>query len=268
MTLFANTWQDAKFGARHLGKRPNYSLTVLLTLVLTVAAVSTMFTIVSQVLLDPLPVPRPRDLVSVEIRNTRTGDAGRSESIPFSTFVDWQDAKPADAQIAWAVIESSVLTESDVGVYSAGQFVSSNFLETIGIEPLMGRWFAEEDAGESVLAISYDMWRQDLGGDENIVGRSISLDGMPFTVIGVMPQGYLKFLEPRIRYWRAVDDFARGGSVIARLPADSTSGYREQLTGFLTRVLQRDAGEYEARRRNTPLGEHPRFATSCSATTA
>jgi predicted permease len=247
MTLFAKAWQDAKFGARHLWKRPTYSLTVLLTLVLTVAAVSTMFTLVRQVLLDPLPVPKPRDLVSVEIRNARTGDEERSESIPFSTFIDWQAAKPADAQIAWAVIESSVLTESDVGVYSAGQFVSSNFLETIGIEPLMGRWFSEEDAGQSVLAISYDMWRQDLGGDENILGRSISLDGLPFTVIGVMPQGYLKFLEPRIRYWRAVDDFGRGGSVIARLPANATSGYREQLTGFLTRVVQGDAGEYEAR---------------------
>jgi predicted permease len=247
MTLFANTWQDAKVGARHLCKRPSYSLTVLLTLVLTVAAVSTMFTLVSQVLLDPLPVPKSRDLVSVEVRNALTGDAERSESIPFSMFVDWQAAKPADAQIAWAVIESSVLTESDVGVYSAGHFVSSNFLETIGIEPLMGRWFSVEDAGQSVIAISYDMWRQDLGGDENILGRSISLDGMPFTVIGVMPQGYLKFLEPRIRYWRPVDDFARGGSVIARLPADSTSGYRQQLTGFLTRVLQGDAGEYEAR---------------------
>ncbi len=245
MTLLAKAWQDAKFGARHLWKRPNYSLTVLLTLVLTVAAVSTMFALVRQVLLDPLPVPKPRDLVSVEIRNTRTGDAERSESIPFSTFVDWQAASSADAQIAWAVIESAVLTESDVGVYSAAHFVSPNFLEIIGIEPLMGRWFSEEDAGQSVIAISYDMWRQDLGGDENILGRNISLDGMPFTVIGVMPQGYLKFLEPRIRFWRAVDDFGRGGSVIGRLPADSTSGYRQQLAGVFTRVLQRDAGEYE-----------------------
>jgi putative ABC transport system permease protein len=247
MTVLAKAWQDITFGARYLWKRPNYSFTALATLVLTVAAVTTMFTIVRHVLLQPLPAPRPGDLVSVEVRHTQTGNAERSESISFATFLDWQAAQPADAELAWAVIESSVLTESDVGVYSAAHFVSHNFLRMIGVEPVMGRWFSAEDAGAPVVAISYDMWQQDLDGDDKIVGRTISIDKLPFTVVGVMPPGYLKFLEPRLRYWRPVDDFGRGGSVIGRLPADYTPGYSEQFAGLLTRMLQREAGEFEAR---------------------
>jgi predicted permease len=247
MTLLAKAWQDVKFGARYLWKRPNYSFTALTTLVLTVAAVTTMFTIVRHVLLQPLPAPRPGELVSVEIRDTQTGNAERSESISFATFLDWQAAQPADAELAWAVVESSVLTESDVGVYSAGHFVSHNFLRTIGVEPVMGRGFSAEDAGAPVVAISYDMWQQDLAGDDKIVGRTISIDKLPFTVVGVMPHGYLEFLEPRLRYWRPVDDFGRGGTVIGRLPADFTRGYSERFAGLLTRMLQREAGEFEAR---------------------
>lgn len=244
MTFVMKISQDLRLGARHLWKHPNYSVTMLLTLVLTIAAVTIMFSLVSHVILKPLPLPDADRLVAIEIRNTQTGAGERSESIPFAMFEDWQAAKPDDFEIAWAVIESSVLTEAEIGVYSAGHFVSHNFLAMIGIEPLLGRWFTEEDAGEPVLAISYDMWQQDLAGDRNIIGRSISVDKMPFTVIGVMPQDFLKSLEPRIRYWRPIDAFGRGGAVLGRLPAGTTAGYVQSLYGPFDRILQRDSAQY------------------------
>ena len=241
MEFIRDAMRDLRCGIRILLKRPSYSLTVLLTLALTIGALATMYSIVDQVVFEPLPVPDSDELISIELRNTETHATEGVESISFDLFERWTDAKPNDLDLAWVVIESSVLTEGDVGVYSAGHFVSHNFLAMIGVEPMLGREFTEEDAGQPVLAISYDMWQQDLGADPDIVGRTISLDKNPYTVVAVMPDGYLQWLEPRIRYWRPIDDYSRGGGVIGRLPPNSTRAYEQQLDNLLNRSLQEDS---------------------------
>ncbi|HMB72476.1 MAG TPA: ABC transporter permease, partial [Gammaproteobacteria bacterium] len=239
--------EDLRFGLRFLHKHPNYSVTTLATLVATIASVTTMFSLVNQVVLQPLPLPNPEQLVAIEVVDSATGAAQRSESIPFAMYEQWQDAAPAQTDLAWAVIESSVLTETDIGVYSAGHYVSHNFLSVIGTAPLLGRWFTSDDAGEPVIAISFDMWQRDLGGDPAIIDRSISLDKRPYTVVAVMPERYLEPLEPRVRYWRPVDGFARGGVVLGRLPAGATPGDIEGFSEPLQRIVQREAGDYRIR---------------------
>lgn len=88
------------------------------------------------------------------------------------------------------------------------------------------------------------MWQRDLDGDENIIGRTISLDKMPFTVIGVMPPDYLQSIEPRVRYWRPLDDFGRGGGVLGRLAPDSAGGDGQRLSGAFDRILQNEASDH------------------------
>jgi predicted permease len=189
-------FQDLKFGARLLAKSRGFTVIAALSLALGIGANTTIFTLVNAVLLNPLPVEDPAQLVSVwttDERNTGNG-LGFLQTSPMN-FRDLRDKNDVFSGVAGHFglplnITGGVGNPEQI----FGEMVTGNFFTVLGARPLIGRGFlADEDAvpGEKLVAVlGYGEWQKRYGGDPAIVGRTISLNGGTFTVVGVMPRGF------------------------------------------------------------------------------
>lgn len=184
--------RDLHRGMRSLSRRPLYWFTAAVTLGLGIAATTAIFSIVSMVLLRPLPVPGADQLVAFGqvVRSRR--DASPSLSLP--TVRDLR----ALTDVFEGVVAGSgeVLGIRDEGGEGAvplfANAVTGNYFTFYGLRPAVGRFFtqAEEDRREPVLVLSWSTWHSRYGGDPSVVGRTVLLNGSPFTVIGVAPDGW------------------------------------------------------------------------------
>ncbi|HEX8336405.1 MAG TPA: ABC transporter permease, partial [Pyrinomonadaceae bacterium] len=183
-------WQDLRFGARTLAKRPGFALVAVLTLALGIGANTAIFSVVNAVLLRPLPFKEadrlvlvyettqsvPRDFISVP--NLEDYRAGSRSFEGFATYV------PQSVNLTGAGSEPERVV---------GAFVTSSFFPVVGVEPVRGRAFtAEDDAqgGGQVALLAHELWQRRFGGDAGVVGRSLVFNGEPYTVVGVMPEGF------------------------------------------------------------------------------
>src|SRR6185295_8260563 len=188
--------QDLKFGARLLVKAPAFTTIAALSLALGIGANTTIFTLVNAVLLNPLPVEDPAQLVSVfttDERNTGNG-LGFLQTSPMN-FGDLRAKNQVFSGVAAHVgLPLNITGGTGNPEQIFGEMVSGNFFSVLGARPLVGRGFlADEDAvpGEKLVAVlGYGEWQKRYGGDPGIVGRTISLNGGAFTVVGVMPNGF------------------------------------------------------------------------------
>src|SRR5215510_13190966 len=186
--MFADLWQDLRFGARMLLKRPGFTLIATLTLALGIGANTAIFSIVNAVLLRPFAYQEPARLVIVQERG-EGGGTGFSPSYP--NFVDWRAQNTVFASIV-AVRENESFNFTGMGEPERlpGRLVSAEFLSTLGIKPLVGRDFlAEEDrAGATpTVILSYGFWQRRFRNDPNIIGRQLTLNLQSYTVVGVTP---------------------------------------------------------------------------------
>ncbi len=186
--MMTNLWQDLHYGVRMLRKHPSFSLIAILTLALGIGANTAIFSIVNAVLLRPLAYQEPARLVNVQER----GEGGGIGSPPsYPNFVDWRAQNTALASIvAVRQNESFNFTGTGEPERLQGRIVSSEFLATLGIKPLVGRDFlAEEDrAGATpTVILSYGFWQRRFGNDPNIIGKQLTLNLQSYTVIGVTP---------------------------------------------------------------------------------
>jgi putative ABC transport system permease protein len=180
--------QDLRYGLRTLARAPGFTAVAVLTLALGIGANTAMFSVVDAVLLHPLPFRDSRRLVQTDAspRQMTTYPQGH-----------WE----------WANWAGGTKTLSDISVYEAGELnlagegepdrvpaaeVSEHFFSALGVHPIRGRTFlpAEETLDHpSVAIVSYELWRSHFGLDPTLLGRSIRLNGKPFTVVGIMPEG-------------------------------------------------------------------------------
>jgi putative ABC transport system permease protein len=184
-------WQDLRYGWRMLRRSPSFTAVAVLTLAIGIGANAAIFSIINTVLLRPLPFPDPNRIVLVwdtdPNRNVYRGVASPAE------FLDWRDQNHVFEELsAWRTwfynLTGSGEPEQVWGVHSSG-----NFFRLLGIVPALGRDFTpeEEQPGhEQVAIISYGLWQRHYGGDPAIIGRSILVDDQPYTVVGVLPQGF------------------------------------------------------------------------------
>jgi putative ABC transport system permease protein len=181
--------EDIRFGLRLLRKNPGFTAIAVLTLALGIGANAAVFSVVYAVLLRPLPYKDPSRLVVLHETTPKVGDV----SVSFLNFFDWRAASHTFAQMA--AVESVDFNLAGVTQPEniSGDAVSPNFLSMMGIRPFLGRDFdaSEEKAGTApVLLLSYSLWQSHLGGDPNAVGKTITLDGRSFTIVGVLPPNY------------------------------------------------------------------------------
>jgi len=184
--------QDLAYALRGLGRSPGFTAASLLTLTLGIGASVGAFSIMEAALLRPLPYQDPDRLV---LGLGTTEGESYTQTVSAHDYVDLKDRGTAfealGAQTAWPWLSS--LTGGEEPLRLPVSWVSVNLFPTLGVEPVLGRSFSADEGeagGPPVAMLSHALWQQSFGGDPKVVGRSVSIDGNPFTVVGVMPQGF------------------------------------------------------------------------------
>jgi putative ABC transport system permease protein len=188
--MIATLWQDLRFGARMLLKQPGFTLIAVLTLALGIGANTAIFSIVNAVLLRPFPYKEPERLVI--LRENIYG--GVNSSVSYLNFADWRSQSAlCDSVAATRANESFNFTGAGEPERLQGRLVSAEFFSTLGISPLVGRDFLQEEdrpGAPPAVILSYEFWRRRFGADPSVIGKQITLNNQGFTVVGVTPPNF------------------------------------------------------------------------------
>src|SRR6266404_5712591 len=184
--------RNFRHSLRSLVKQPLFSGIVILTFALGIGANSAVFSVVNAVLLRPLPFHDPQSLVALGEFDTREkADPGTDiQSISYLDYVDWRAQTSVFERVAVYTNQSvSTLTDGNEALHVQGEAVSADLFPLLGVQPMLGRTFLpnEDEPGNHVVILGHDLWQRRFGGDRGIIGRTVTLDGQPFQVIGVMP---------------------------------------------------------------------------------
>ena len=182
---------DLRFAYRILVKRPWFTLAAILTLAVGIGANTAVFSVVEAVLLSPLPFHEPERLVQVQ----RTIDGLPVANVAAVQYFSWRDGEPPLESItAYTFLSIGInFSDGDKPEHISSRQVTADFFKTFGGVPMIGRDFeAAEDVpgGPDVVMLSHGFWQRRFGGDREILGRRLRLDGRPHTVIGVMPPSF------------------------------------------------------------------------------
>jgi predicted permease len=181
--------QDFRYAVRQCGKMPGLTAVVVLTIALGVGANTALFSVVNGVLLNPLPYPRPEQLVTLHESKPNFS----SGSISFPNFRDWRKDNHTFSAMAISRGYAFGLTGAGEAVQVNGEFVASDLFSILGVNPLLGRTFAagEDEIGASPIAlISEGLWQRKFASAPDILGKSMILDGRGYTIIGVIPASF------------------------------------------------------------------------------
>ncbi len=256
---------DCRFALRQLRKSPSFTAVAVLTLALGIGANTAVFSILDAVLIRPLPYPNAERLVKADVYDRKSGDFYGKTSYP--DFIDWSDENHFFDHLAAYEDKTFNLAGTLQPEQVRGAVVSSDFFETLGIPPYKGRALTSAQNQQAVV-LSYSLWLRSFGSDPRAIGRSITLDGYSYEVIGVMPPTF-QFPDPQTELWASItaarpdlreEITARGNlemSVIGRLDADVTLS---QAQARIAVIAQRLAGKFPASHRDlavrlTPLQE-------------
>jgi putative ABC transport system permease protein len=189
--------QDFRFALRMLRKSPGFTAIAVITLALGIGANTAIFSIVNAVLLKPLPFPEPDRLLYVTSGFSNQKDVARPFAISYPDFLDWRANAKSFSGMASYHGDSFTLTGLEQPLHVDGATVSGDFFSVIGQQPFLGRGFTrdEEKPGTRVVVLSHQLWESAFHGDRGIVGRAVTMDKQSYTVVGVMPPGYVFPME-------------------------------------------------------------------------
>src|SRR5689334_271219 len=186
--------QELRLASRMLAKQPALTAIVVLTFALGIGANTAVFTVVNAVLLRPLPFKDSQNLVAFWLYDVRQGPGRPSDwhSVSYPDFRDWRAQNDKLERIAVYNNQSLTLTDGGQALHIVGEAVSADLFPLLGIHPMLGRNFvaSEDEPGSRVAILSHALWDRQFGSDPSIVGKSITLDGRQYTVVGVMPDGF------------------------------------------------------------------------------
>jgi len=237
--------QDVRYGIRSLLKAPGFAAVAILTLALGIGANSAIFSFVDGVLLKPLPYPDPERILLL----WEKPPGGGNNVVSALNYTDWHDQSSSFTAVA-AVTGSSQMTLTGRGEPTLLRVsrVSAGYFDILGVKPMLGRTFAPDEdvpGKEHVVVMSHRLWANDFGSDPSLVGKTITLNGEAYTVIGVMPEGSV-FDRTFNRMWRPLA-FSPGErtrnfhwlQVFARLkPGVSIEQARAEMDGIGARIAQ------------------------------
>ena len=182
--------QDLRYAVRAMRKNPGFTCIALLTLTLGIGANTALFSVVNGVLLNPLPYPHSEQL-AILYQKSSLADQG---AVSYPNFLDWQRQNETFSSMAAFRNQSFNLTGEGEPTRLSGHEVSADFFPTLGVKPVLGRLFtADEDrvGGAPVALIGGGLWKTRYGSSPAMLGRGITLNGVRYTVIGVIPETFL-----------------------------------------------------------------------------
>jgi macrolide transport system ATP-binding/permease protein len=183
---------DLRFTFRQLKRTPGFAVTAVLTLALGIGANTAIFSLVNAVLFKPLPVANPQQIIT--LTRQEHGALQRSFSLP--------EFRAIRAQSRTSFSDIIAVTAGLDGFAGRGQkpervttaYVSGNFFDALGLQPAAGRLFLRSEGevlgSDPVAVLDYDFWKERFNGDPNVVGRGVTVDGHPLSIIGVAPKGF------------------------------------------------------------------------------
>ena len=215
LVFLESLWRDVRFGLRVLRRSPGFSTVAILTLAVGIGATTAIFSVINTVILKPLPFAHSERLVRI---SSVLLSSGRGGVASYPDFLDWRTQNHVFEEIA-------VFRTGDFTLIGRGQpdrlqgaVVSAQLFELLAVAPVLGRNFLPaEDAPGSVngtdpVILSRGLWDRQFGSDKNIIGRPIQLSNRPFTVVGVMPEGFqFPIQAERIELWTTIGVDAVGG---------------------------------------------------------
>jgi macrolide transport system ATP-binding/permease protein len=183
--------REIRYGFRNFLKRPGFTAIAVVTLALGIGANTAIFSLVNTVLLRPLPVPHPEQLVEVYGTFHNGADYTIQSYLNYKDYRDRNDV--FSGLMAYRFAPMSMSHESrNERVW--GYLVSGNYFEVLGVQPFLGRYFVSEEdqtrGSHPVAVISYGCWQKRFASDRGVAGQALTLNGHVFTVIGVAPQGF------------------------------------------------------------------------------
>lgn len=177
--------QDVRYGLRSMRRSPGFTAIAVVALALGIGANTAIFSVINAVLLRPLPYAEP-DRLMVVLHN------GRYPVSP-PNFVDWREQNRSFDLMGAADYWTANLAGTDNPEHLYALKVTPEVLSMLGVQPMLGRLFLpeeEEPGKEGAVVLTHGLWQRRFGGDTNVLGRTVTLDGQAFTVVGVMPQGF------------------------------------------------------------------------------
>jgi putative ABC transport system permease protein len=181
---------EIRFAVRVMRRTPVFSATVILTVALAIVANTTIFSVVNSVLLKPLPFKDPETLVQVAEKNDKLKLPIFGSSV--LNFVSWREQSQSFEELAGVGFSNYTLIGSGEPEQFSGNTISPAMVRVLGIPPLAGRAFADEEekpGAPAVAMIGEGLWKRRFGGDPGLIGRTILLNGTPTTVVGIAPSG-------------------------------------------------------------------------------
>ncbi len=260
---FETFLQDLRYGLRGIRHSPGFALVIILTLALGIGANTAIFSVVDTVLLKPLPYPAAERLVWLGESTAKA----EGISVTWANFRAWRNFNRSFDELAGFQLDRLTLTGRQEPLSTTAGEVTNGFFRLVGAKPILGRLFTEEEdhAGASrTVVLDHSFWFEKLGGDANVLDKTLDLNGRPYRVIGVLPPG-LRFFPRQVDYYLPLGLFrndsaprAQHGSmrVLARLRLGVIlAAARADLDGIMQRLAQEDPG---------PENDHHSYATFLS----
>jgi predicted permease len=194
-SALASLRSDLHFALRQLRKSPGFAAAAVLTLALGIGATTAVYSLVDGVLLRPLALPHPEQLVAVHTQVQQPGGGLWDDDTSYPDYLDWAAHNHTFSGIAAVDIDSRLinLPNGVAGAVLPMNFVTWNYFDVLGVQPLLGRSFAsvEDQPARRVAIIGYDYWQRVFGLDKKAIGSTIYVSDRAYVVVGVMPKGFI-----------------------------------------------------------------------------
>jgi predicted permease len=245
--------RDLRYAVRQMRKSPGPTAIMVITLALGIGANNAVFSFSDAILLRPMPVARPSEVMAI----ADTTPDGRSGGFSYPDYREIREANRSfSGLLAYRLTTLSVATRaSEPPRVRQAMMVSDNFFPTLGIEPFLGRAFTSDDAtlGRDPIAIvGYDFWVSELGADRGVIGQTLRLNGVAFTIVGVAPKSFSgidRFFPPSLyvplAMWGRLEN-------TKDVPLEDRARYELNVLGRLQPRVSRQAAQLEA----TALGQN------------
>jgi len=207
-------WQDLRYGARSLVKNPLFTLIAVLTLALGIGANTAIFSIVNAVLLRPLPYREPEKLMTIWTTRRQQGQGQFRTSLP--NFKDWREQSRVFEGMAAYGINLYNLTGGGEPEQIRGAQVSEDFFNVMGVQAALGRTFTPEDNSGNFVVLSDAFWRRRFNSDPGVIGKTLTLNGTNFTIVGVMSARF-DFPGQEVVMWVTLSQATSGAPNYANL---------------------------------------------------